>query len=70
MRAAVLVDEAIRVFTANTERYPDSYNTWDSLGEAYYVKGEKKMAVECYRKSVELNPDNENGKRMLRELED
>jgi tetratricopeptide (TPR) repeat protein len=64
-----LVEEAIRVFTANAERYPDSYNTWDSLGEAYYVKGDRKTAVECYRKSVELNPGNENGKRMLRELE-
>lgn len=64
-----LVDEAILVFTANTERYPGSWNTWDSLGEAYHVKGDRESAVRCYRKSVELNPDNEHGKEVLRELE-
>jgi len=64
-----LVDEAIRVFTLNTERYPNSANTWDSLGEAYYARGDREMSARCYRKSVELNPDNENGKSMLKELE-
>ena len=64
-----LVDEAIQVLTANTERYPDSWNTWDSLGEAYYVKGDTQRAAEFYRRSVELNPDNVNGKKILKELE-
>ena len=64
-----LVDAAIQVFTANTERYPDSWNTWDSLGEACYVKGDRQKAAEYYEKSVELNPDNVNGKKMLEELE-
>jgi len=64
-----LVDEAILVFTANTERHPDSFNVWDSLGEAYQVKGDKEMAAMYYRRSVELNPENEHGKEALKELE-
>ena len=65
-----LVDEAIRVFTLNTERYPDSWNTWDSLGEAYYVKGDNATAAECYRRSIELNPDNQHGRDILERIED
>ncbi len=64
-----LVDEAIRVFALNTERYPNSSNTWDSLGEAYYVKGDRQTAAECYRRSIDLNPENEHGKNVLKELE-
>jgi tetratricopeptide (TPR) repeat protein len=64
-----LVEEAVSVFTRNTERYPESWNTWDSLAEAYYVKGDNQSAITYYRKSVELNPLNENGKRMLKEIE-
>ena len=64
-----LVDEAISVLTRNTERYPDSWNTWDSLAEAYYRKGDQETAIVYYRKSIELNPGNENAKRMLKEIE-
>ncbi|MBU1701402.1 MAG: tetratricopeptide repeat protein [Candidatus Eisenbacteria bacterium] len=64
-----LVDAAIQVFTANTEHYPNSWNTWDSLGEAYHLKGDRQKAAEYYKRSVELNPDNTNGKKMLEELE-
>jgi len=64
-----LVDAAVQAFTVNTERYPDSWNTWDSLGEAYYVKGDRQKAAQYYEKSMELNPDNINGKKMLEELE-
>ena len=55
------VDEAIAVFRLNVERYPESWNVYDSLGEAYAAKGETEKAIELYRRSVELNPDNGNG---------
>ena len=64
-----LVDEAISVLTRNTERYPDSWNTWDSLAEAYYRKGDKETAITYYKKSLELNPLNENARQMLKEIE-
>jgi len=63
------VDEAIVVFRLNVERYPDSWNVYDSLGEAYATKGETGRAIELYRRSVELNPENTNGSEAIRRLE-
>lgn len=63
------VKEAIAVFKLNAEEYPNSFNVYDSLGEAYAAAGEKKLAIENYRKSIELNPANVNGIEMVRKLE-
>jgi proline iminopeptidase len=62
------VDKAIELFKLNVEVYPESWNVYDSLGEAYLAKGDKQKAKENYKKSVKLNPDNENGKSVLNEL--
>ena len=61
-------DTAIPVFKLNVEVYPDAFNPYDSLGEAYKKAGKKELAIKNYKKSVELNPRNENGKKMLAEL--
>lgn len=61
-------DAAIAVFALNTETYPDAFNTWDSLGEAYMVRGDKEQAIANYEKSLALNPRNENAKDKLAEL--
>jgi glyoxylase-like metal-dependent hydrolase (beta-lactamase superfamily II) len=62
------IDEAIAVFEINVERFPDSWNVYDSLGEAYAVKGDTEKAIELYRRSVEINPDNTNGVQALERL--
>jgi len=62
------VDGAITLLDFNARLYPDSWNVWDSLGEAYAQKGDRARAVELYRKSVEMNPQNESGKQKLAEL--
>ena len=49
-------DEAIRIFVMNTEKHPTSANTWDSLGEAYAIKGDKENAIKNFKKSLSLNP--------------
>ena len=61
--------EAIEVFELNTELFPESANVYDSLAEAYMKSGDKKKATQFYKKSLELNPDNENAKEKLKELE-
>ncbi len=48
---------------------PNSFNVYDSLGEAYMAKGDKENAIKNYKKSLELNPDNENAKDMLQQLQ-
>ncbi|OXB06667.1 serine hydrolase [Flavobacterium plurextorum] len=60
--------EAIEVFKINTEVFPKSGNAYDSLGEAYLADGDKKAAIANYKKSVELDPTNENGKKVLADL--
>lgn len=59
---------AIEVLKLNTEQFPRSFNVWDSLGEAYYQAGDKDEAIKNYEKSLQLNPDNVGGRRMLEEL--
>ena len=48
------VDEAIAMFEKNTKDHPKSWNTYDSLGEAYAVKGDKKKALENYTKALNM----------------
>lgn len=54
------IQEGISVFKMNTILFPESANVFDSLGEGYLLKGDKSRAIENYRKSLELNPDNEH----------
>ena len=60
--------EAIEVFKLNAEEYPDSWNVFDSLGEAYMKNGDKKLAIKSYKKSIKLNPENTGGEDMLATL--
>ncbi|OPB89415.1 alpha/beta hydrolase-fold protein [Elizabethkingia occulta] len=62
-------EEAIKFFKENIRNYPNSWNAYDSLGEAYMKKGDKKTAIENYKKSVSINPDNMDGKEILKQLE-
>jgi tetratricopeptide (TPR) repeat protein len=56
---------ALEVFKRNAERFPNSYNVWDSLGEVYYQTGNLEEAIKNYEKSLQINPNNEGGKKML-----
>ena len=49
-------DLAIEIFTLNTKRFPKSANCFDSLGEAYATKGDKKNAIANFKKSLSMNP--------------
>lgn len=60
--------EAITIFELNVEAFPDSWNVYDSLGEAYMAVGQKVAAIKNYKKSLELNPENEYGKEQLKKL--
>ena len=62
------VKDAIEVFKLNVEDYPQSFNTYDSLGEAYMIDGNKELAIKNYERSVELNTMNANGVGMLKKL--
>ena len=64
-------DKAIEMFKLNTQRHPKSANTWDSLGEGYYNKGDKKNAIANFKKSLSMNPPanvKANSEKYLKEL--
>ena len=64
-----MYDQAIAILVLNTEFYPDSPNCYDSLGEAYMKSGNKELAIENYKKVLELNPENQNAKNKLKQLQ-
>jgi len=58
-------NEAVEIFTLNTMLYPKGYNTFDSLGECLLGMGRKMEALKAYKRSLELNPKNENAKAII-----
>jgi tetratricopeptide (TPR) repeat protein len=61
--------EAIEIFKLNVESYPQAFNPYDSLGEAYLQAGERALALQNYKKSVELNPQNAAAVQIIKNLE-
>ena len=62
------MNAALEIFKLNTELYSESANVFDSLGEAYLQNGQKDLAIKNYEKSLELNPNNNNAKQVLKNL--
>src|SRR5262249_15728795 len=47
-------DEALAIFQRNVKEHPSPWNVYDSLAEAYGVKGDKKAAIENYSKALAM----------------
>ncbi|MBC7950184.1 MAG: DUF2911 domain-containing protein [Chitinophagaceae bacterium] len=64
-------DKAIEIFTLVTRRFPNSANAFDSLGEGYAAKGDKKNAIVNFKKSLSMNPPanvKANSEKFLKQL--
>ncbi len=46
---------AIETFTNNVERFPESANVYDSLGDAYYTAGQSDLALENYQQAYRMS---------------
>ena len=62
------VEAATRLLELNAESYPQSWNAWDSLAEAFMNGGDTAKAIELYEKSLAINPGNNNAVAMLKKL--
>ena len=56
--------EAIAMFRKNVKDHPDSWNAYDSLGEALAASGDKKGAIESYNKALGMTTDPAQKKRI------
>jgi tetratricopeptide (TPR) repeat protein len=62
------VPDAIRIFQLNVELYPNSSNVYDSLAGAYAANGDKVLAIQNYKKSLELDATNQDAVDQLKKL--
>lgn len=60
--------EAEQVFNLNVAAFPESSNVYDSYAEALMEQGKNELAIQNYKKSIEMNPANQNGIDMLKKL--
>ncbi|NNE26168.1 MAG: serine hydrolase [Saprospiraceae bacterium] len=62
------LNDAAAIFKLNMEAFPKSFNVYDSYAEAKMKQGEDEEAIKYYKKSVEMNPGNQNGIDKLKKL--
>jgi tetratricopeptide (TPR) repeat protein len=62
------VDEAIKLLQIAIDLYPKEANLYDSTGELYLVKNDKEKSIEYYRKALEIDPETQSAKAMLKKL--
>lgn len=60
--------EAIAIFKLNVSENPDLWAVYDSLGEAYLKNGDIELAIENYKRSLELNSQNTNAMEILKKI--
>lgn len=61
-------ESSVAIFKYITDIFPQSWNAWDSYGEALAVSGNKAEAIKAYQKSLTLNPENHAGAETLKRL--
>ncbi len=59
---------AVEIFRLNVRLFPESWNTYDSLGEALAVQGKREAARLNYRRALELNPRASSPRKALKRL--
>ncbi|MBN2430646.1 MAG: tetratricopeptide repeat protein [Acidobacteria bacterium] len=57
------------IFRANVIAFPDSWIAWDDLAQACLRNEEYRLAARYYRRSLDLNPHNENARHMIAQIE-
>jgi len=62
-------NEAIESFLEGNKIYNSNIGLLNSLGFCYYKKGDTKEALEVLKASLQLNPKQENTKRLVAEIE-
>jgi CubicO group peptidase (beta-lactamase class C family) len=62
------MEEAIKVYELNAKEYPKSPLVYESLGETYRRSKSREMAIKCFEKAFELDPQNRHWNFILEKL--
>jgi len=62
------VQKAIALLEYAISNFPTSAYSYENLAEAYMVKGDTAQAIKNYKKSLQLDPNNQNAVKMIGEL--
>jgi tetratricopeptide (TPR) repeat protein len=68
LMAGKSVEQAIEVFKLSVSAFPQSATSYNSLGEAYMVAGNKDLAIKNYEKALDLNPNMSSAIEALKKL--
>jgi|GEM_PF-367334 len=60
---------ALNFFHVYTHLYPQNANAFDSLAEAQMLSGDTVNAIANYKRSLALNPNNDNAKTMIEKMQ-
>ena len=61
--------DALELFKFWVKQNPNSSDAYIHLGNAFNNSGDEKLAIENYKKSLELNPYNVSSLKQLKKLE-
>ena len=61
--------DALEAMKLEIQEYPMYWNGYDSLAEIYQLAGDEQLAIQNYRKSIDLNPANQHAIDALRKLQ-
>ena len=62
------IDMAIEIFKLNIRLFPNEANPYDSLGEAYMIKGDIESSIKSYKNALEIDPNFQIAKEQLKKL--
>jgi CubicO group peptidase (beta-lactamase class C family) len=61
-------ERALEWFKFSVSIFPDSWITWNNLGEAHFRLGHTKEAIRAFKQSLELNPDNKAAEKRIAQI--
>jgi tetratricopeptide (TPR) repeat protein len=61
-------DYALALYKMNTELYPEIFQLFNIMAKTYLKIGKNDLAIEAYRKSLELKPGNQEAPEMLQKI--
>ena len=62
------INESIEIFKLVVKEFSQNSNVMDSLAEAYYTNKQYDLAINCYKKAIELGGTNGNAEKMIEKI--